>query len=118
MKIINSFKYALAGVVAALKTETNFRIEITAAILAIAASCYFKISQTEWLIVLLSILPVLCLELMNTAIEKACNLFTIEKNSDVKLIKDVAAGAVLIAAIIALINGLIIFLPKIFLLIK
>ncbi len=118
MKIINSFKYALAGIVAACKTEINFRIEIAAAIIVTAAGFYFKISQGEWLVVVFNIAAVLSLELINTAIEKACNLFTTQQNAAIKIIKDVAAAAVLIAAVAAFISGVIIFLPKIISLIK
>jgi len=113
MKMIHSFKYAFQGMSTAFKTQLNFRIELLAAVLVIAAGLWLQISSTEWLVVVLNISIVLSLELINTAIESACDLFSKDYNPAIKFIKDIAAAAVLIAAIAAAACGIIIFLPKI-----
>ena len=72
-----------------------------------------KISRIEWIICIILFGFVISLELVNTAIENAVDLITQEINPKAKIIKDVSAGAVLVAAITAVIAGLIIFVPKI-----
>lgn len=113
MKMIRSFKYAFQGIAAAFKTQPNFRAELLAAVLVLAAGFWLQISSMEWLVVALNISVVLSLELINTAIESACDLFSKEYNPAIKFIKDTAAAAVLIAGIAAAVCGIIIFLPKI-----
>lgn len=97
----------------AFKTQLNFRAELLAAALVIAAGFWLHISATEWLVVALNISVVLSLELINTAVEGACDLFSKDYNPAIEFIKDIAAAAVLIAGIAAAACGLIIFLPKI-----
>jgi diacylglycerol kinase len=113
MKIIHSFRYAFQGMATAFKTQLNFRVELLASILVIAAGFWLQVSSMEWLVVILNISVVLSLELINTAIESACDLFSKDYNPAIKFIKDTAAAAVLIAAIAAAVCGIIIFLPKI-----
>ncbi|MCX6186095.1 MAG: diacylglycerol kinase family protein [Bacteroidetes bacterium] len=110
---IGSFKPAIAGLMWFFKKEHNVRIHIFVAILAILGGLYFHISNNEWLVIILCIGIVLTIEALNSAIEKLVDLFTIEKNSQAGLIKDLAAGAVLISSIMALIAAVIIFFPKI-----
>ncbi len=113
-KLINSFKYAIEGIRTAMKTEQNLKIHILIMILVIIAGIILKISQMEWIICIILFGFVISLELVNTAIENTVDLITMEKNPKAKIAKDVAASAVLIAAISATIIGLIIFIPKIF----
>ncbi len=108
---ILSFHYALSGIYDALKTEPNLKFHFLATILVIAAGFYFQISRLEWIIILLTCGMVISLELTNTAIEEVVDSFTAEVHPGAKFAKDVASGAVLIAAITASIIGLIIFLP-------
>lgn len=112
-KIINSFKYALAGIVSAFKTETNMKIHILIMIAVIIAGFILKISPLEWIICILLFGMVIGAELFNTAIETTVDLAMPEKNEKAKLAKDISAAAVLIFAITAAIVGLLIFIPKI-----
>lgn len=118
MKLINAFKHAFRGIGHALKYELNFKIQFVVAVMVIFMGCYFSITSTEWLIVTGTIVLVLSLELLNSTIEKTCNLISKEYHPRIKIIKDIAAGAVLLAALGASIIGAIIFLPKIIQLIK
>lgn len=112
-KLKNSFKYAFCGIITALKKEQNMKIHFTIAILVIIAGIILKISTIEWIICIILIGIVISLELVNTAIEQVVDIAMPEINEKAKIAKDVAAGAVLMVAIISLICGLIIFIPKI-----
>lgn len=106
-----SFKYALTGILKVIKHEHNFRIHLVAAIIVIVAGFYFQVTTNEWLWLIGAIVSVLSLEMINTAIEKLVDLKEPEYNPKAGLIKDIAAGAVLIASIGALAIGVIIFWP-------
>ena len=94
--------------------EINGIIQLVVAALAIALAVGLRISTTEWLLVLVCIGFVIGLEMLNTAIENLCNVVQEEYHPIIKIVKDVAAGAVMWAAIISMGIGLIIFLPKFF----
>ena len=108
---VNSFKYAINGVFTALAICRNLKIHYLASILAIVAGFHFEISSSEFAVVLLTISMVICLEMMNTAIERVVDLLTEKRHLLAMIAKDVAAGAVLISAVVALIIGWIIFWP-------
>lgn len=112
-KLIKSFKYAFEGILIGIKEEQNMKIHITIMILVIIFGIMLKINTTEWIICILLFGLVISMELMNTAIENTVNLITKEKNQQAKIAKDVAAGAVLVSAIVSAIIGLMIFVPKI-----
>lgn len=107
-----SFCYAWAGIIIFFRTEHNAQIHLAATINVICLSVYFKISTTEALFIIFSVALVWITELVNTAIEKSMDMITLEKHPQIKLIKDLSAGAVLIAAIAAFITGCLIFIPK------
>lgn len=109
-----SFVYAAEGIKHCLLKERNFIVHCCLAVVVIIAGFVFNISSTEWMIVCINIGLVLGFEMMNTSVERLCNLLHPQHHPFVKIIKDVAAGAVLIVAIIAAVCGAIIFLPKIF----
>mgnify|MGYP002433540536 FL=1 len=88
------------------------KIHCTVAVLVVIAGLILGISVTEWCICLGLFGMVMALELVNTAVEAVVDLVTEERNPLAKIAKDTAAGAVLIAAIMAAIVGLIIFVPK------
>ena len=111
---LKSVGFAFKGAVLLLKTEASIKIQFTLAILVTIAGVFFNISTTEWLIQLLAIALVMCAEGMNTAIEAIADFVHPEHHKKIGLIKDIAAGAVFIAAIFASIIGLIIYIPKIF----
>lgn len=108
-----SFYFAITGIIGALKKERNFQIHVTAAIAIIGLSIYFSLSVTEWILILFAIGGVFALELINSAIERVVDLVTMDYHPLAKQAKDFAAGAVLIYAIVAVLVGLLIFLPKI-----
>lgn len=109
----SSFVYALAGIKKAIKGEKNIKIDIIAALLVVIVGIILKISTMEWIICLVLIGGVISAEMMNTAIEAVVDLYTREKKELAAKAKDVAAGAVLIKAMISAIIGGIIFIPKI-----
>jgi len=114
LKFIKGFGYAFSGVAYAFKTQLNFKFHVAALLLTALAGWYFKLSVNEWLWILVASAIVLTTELINTAIEVLVDLVSPDYNPKAKIIKDVAAASVLIAAIGAAIIGLIIFIPKIF----
>ena len=113
-KLRNSFKYAFEGIIEAWKTEQNLKIHFVIMALVIIAGFIFKISAMEWIVCLLLFAIVISLELINTAIETTVDIAMPDINEKAKYAKDIAAGAVLFSAMISVIIGLIIFLPKIF----
>ena len=112
-KRILSFKYAGEGIWGALKTEPNLKFHFLAAFLVCILGLFFRITKIEWMVLLTTIGLIISLELTNTAIETVVNSFTEDIHPAAKKAKDVAAGAVLIAAITALIIGILIFYPYI-----
>lgn len=96
-----------------LKYEHNAWIHVFATIIVIGFGIWLKLSRPEWLFIILAIGLVFIAEGFNTAIEQLANAITHNENSSIKKAKDVGAGAVLIAAIISAIIGLIIFIPHI-----
>jgi len=113
-KTKNAFLYAMQGFRYAIVNERNFKIEIFLALVACIAAYALHISSVQWVVVIMNIGFVLSAELINTAIEKLCDITTNEMNPTIKIIKDVAAAAVLLAATVAFICALIIFIPPIF----
>jgi diacylglycerol kinase len=87
------------------------QILLISAILVISAGFYFNVTKSEWIILILCCGMVMSLELANSSFERLCDLYTTEFNPKIKYVKDVMAGAVLIASIMAFIIGIIIFYP-------
>lgn len=112
--LIKSFQHAFCGILTSFVIGRNIKVHYIAALAAILGGLYFGISKVEFLIILLVSTQVICLEMVNTAIERTVDLVTAEYHLYAKIAKDVAAGAVLVAAIFATIIGGIIFLPYIF----
>lgn len=110
---INSFAYAFKGIAYALKLEHNIWIHCILAIAAIALGFFLEIKLAEWLFIILAIGLVFSAELFNTAIEVLIDFVSPEHNPKAGLVKDIAAGAVLVTAITAALIGLFIFGPKI-----
>lgn len=105
------FNHALSGLVYAFKTQINLKIHLIVAAIVVAAGYYFRLSLLEWLFICLAIFMVIIAELANTAIESLTNMLTMKFSPHAKAAKDVAAGMVLVAALGAVIIGLIIFSP-------
>jgi diacylglycerol kinase (ATP) len=115
-KFIRSVGYALKGLRYAFTTQLNFRIQVTAALIAIALGFLLNISTQEWHWISLCIALVLVMELFNTAIEALVDLISPEYNKLAGHIKDISAAGVLVMAIFTLVTGVMIFLPKLLLL--
>lgn len=113
-KLINSFKYAIQGILSSFKTERNMKIHIFIMILVIIAGFILKINKYEWIACILCFAVVISGELFNTAIETVVDMVMPYKNDKAKIAKDIAAGAVLTLAIGAAAIGAIIYVPKIF----
>lgn len=110
--LIDSFNYAVSGIIIALKTEKNMRIHYLIAIGVILLSLFFDFSRTEFLLLLFSISLVVVAEMINTALERVVDLITNEYHPLARLVKDVAAGAVLIAAINSIVVGYLLFFDR------
>jgi diacylglycerol kinase len=108
---IRSFKYAIQGIIAFLRSEPHARIHAVATLLVIAAGFYYRLSASQWLPILIVIGMVWVTEMLNTVVEKIMDHLSPDYHPRVKWIKDVAAGAVLVAALIAAITGAVIFIP-------
>lgn len=110
---LKSFEYAIAGIKYTLLTQHNILIHITLTIIAVILGFLLKISNIEWVAIVIVIGLVISAEVFNTAIEELVDFISPQKNKKAGIIKDLAAGAVLVLSIAALITGIIIFLPKI-----
>lgn len=112
MKFLKGFVYAGRGIWAALK-QRNFRFHLCAAAFVIFfAARFYSFSAERWAVLLLTCGLVLSLEVINTAVEKLADSVTLEENPLIKAAKDCAAGAVLIAAVIAVAVGVFLFWDK------
>jgi len=113
-KFIKSIGFALEGMQQFFLKERNGRIQIVVAIVAVILGSWLKISFSQWLVIIFFIALVLTSEMVNSAIEKLCDLVSKDFNPTIKKIKDISAGAVLLASLVSLIAGCIIFIPKIY----
>lgn len=111
-KMIDSFNYALDGVIYALRTQRNMRIHLLISILLILLAVNFQLSRSEIMALTFCVTLVFVTEMINTAIESAIDLFTREYHELAKTAKNVAAGAVLITAINATLIGYLVFIDK------
>lgn len=110
--IIDSFNYAVSGIILSIKTEKNMLIHYVIAVSVLGLSLFFDFTRLEFLILLFAISLVLTLEMINTAIEKTVDLITKEYHPFARIAKDISAGAVLIAAANALIVGYLLFFDR------
>lgn len=110
-KRLYSFKYAFEGVKTLIKFEHNVWIHLLATVVVVGSGFLFSLSKTEWLMVIVAIGFVWISEGFNTGIEYLGNAISTKENPEIKKAKDVAAGTVLLSAIVAIIIGVIVFLP-------
>lgn len=111
MKLLRSFVFALTGIGKAIKSELNIKVQLVAGSGAIILGFVFNISSVEWLAIVLCMGAVLTAELLNTAIEKLLNFIHPQHHPEVGTIKDISAGAVLLAATCSVVIALIVFVP-------
>ncbi|QIL46895.1 diacylglycerol kinase family protein [Vagococcus coleopterorum] len=105
--------HALAGWKVALVEERNLKIHLVISVLVIALATFLGFNQMEWLVLIMTIAAVVGLEMLNTLIENLVDLVTEKQFHPLaKKVKDVAAGLVLFASLVAVIIGIILFLPK------
>lgn len=112
-RLIKSFNYAINGIKETIKSEPNMKIHVSMAILVIICGFIFKVSIIEWIILLTLIALVFAGEVLNTTFENLVDMYTKEITEEAKIIKDTAAGTVLILAVASAVIGLLIFIPKI-----
>jgi undecaprenol kinase len=114
MKHTNFFsalKIAMIGMRGLFAESRNARIQLVIFLLVLIAGFIVELNRFEWLWLLIATTIVLALEAINTSIELLSDVYTLDFNLKIKQVKDIAAGAVLIASIFAVIVGAIIFLP-------
>lgn len=109
---IESFNYAVTGVINSLKTEKNMKFHFLIAFLVILLSLFFDFTRVELLLLFFAIVLVLIVEMINTAIETTIDLITNEYHPLARRVKDISAGAVLIATINALLVGYLLFFDR------
>jgi diacylglycerol kinase len=112
-KRILSFKYAIKGIRKSILTQPNLRIHLMATFLVSFLGFYLKISDLEWVAILITCGMVIAAEMMNTAVEALTDLISPDYHKKAGYVKDASAGAVLILAIASSIIGSMIFIPKI-----
>lgn len=108
---LKGFAYAWRGIVAGTAGR-NFRVMLAAAIVVVVLGCLLNISLMEWCLVTLAMGLVLSLELFNTAGEKLVDILSPDHDPRYGMVKDILAGAVLVAALAAAIVGALVFLPR------
>ena len=112
--VLKSFKYAFSGISYVLKTSRNFKIQLIFAVTSLMIGFLLQISQSNYVILIATILSVLILEILNTSIESIVDLVVNKEFSSLaKISKDTSAGAVLLASINSVIIAVSIFIPKI-----
>lgn len=110
-KFWHSFGYARQGLITAWQTQSNFRWHSLALMIVVILGLVTHLTNVEWALILLISSLVLIMELINTIIERLVDLAKPRVHVYAKMVKDVMAGATLIAATAAIIIGLLIFLP-------
>ena len=112
--VLKSFKYAFSGISYVLKTSRNFKIQLIFAVTSLMIGFLLQISESNYVILIATIMSVLILEILNTSIESIVDLVVKKEFSSLaKISKDTSAGAVLLASINSVIIAVYIFVPKI-----
>lgn len=107
-----SIGHAFRGLAFAIRSETHVRIDLVATVAVIAAGLYFELTTNEWCSIALAIGLVIALEILNTAIERLVDIVSPEHNAAAGRVKDIAAGATLVAAGCSAVVGVLIFGPR------
>jgi diacylglycerol kinase len=111
-KRVSSFRYAIIGLRRFVSREHNARIHLVATILVIIAARVLDVSAMEWAVLAVVTGMVWVAEILNTCVEKLADHITKERHPEIEVIKDLAACAVLVAAVVAVVAGSFIFIPK------
>lgn len=110
-RLINSFGYALNGLLHYLRSGGNVTIHLTATLLVLVAGFYFRINRADWIVIAICIFSVHTAEAFNTAIEHLIDFISPEHHPLAGKVKDMAAGAVLLIAIGSAVAGILVFRP-------
>lgn len=102
---------ALSGIIWILRNERNFQIEVFALLINLFLIVFLKLSLSDAALIFIVCFGVLILEIINTAIEKICDIIQPEFDKRIKIIKDISAGAVLLSVVCGIIIGIVIY-PK------
>jgi diacylglycerol kinase (ATP) len=108
-KCLVSFGYAFKGIGYLLKNENNIHYQLIAGAIVIGLGVYLDVNKSEWMVLIILIGLVLMAEAFNTAIEKLCDFVHPDHHPNIGIVKDLAAGAVLLISITAAVVGVIIF---------
>lgn len=111
---LRSFRFAMAGISSFFLREHNAWLHFMATIAVFILAALTGVTKTELLALVFAVGFVWVAEMFNTCIERVMDFVSIKQDAEIKFIKDLAAGAVLTAAITALIVGLVVFIPKFF----
>ena len=112
--VLISFKFAFSGIYYVLKTSRNFKIQLIFALITLMIGFLLQISQSNYVILIATIISVLILEILNTSIESIVDLVLKKEFSSLaKISKDTSAGVVLLSSINSVIIAVYIFVPKI-----
>lgn len=109
--ILDSFRFAFAGLDYVLRTQPNMRVHLLITLVVIGMGIGLDLSLTQWTMLVLAIAFVLVGEMLNTVIEKLVDLISPDFHPLAKIIKDVTAGVVLLTAIASVVVGLLILGP-------
>lgn len=109
---MKKFKYAIDGLYALMIKDANVRIQCLLGLITIITGFVLNVSVSEWMALLIFIGLVISLEIINSCIEKVCDIVHADFHPDIKYIKDGSAAAVLVVSLFALIAAIIIFIPK------
>ncbi len=110
-KLLRSFKCAIAGIRVLIRDERNAKIHLAASVIVVVTGIVLNITRIEWCFISIAIALVLITEAINTAIEETVNYISKERKPQLGKIKDIAAGAVLIAAFFAVMIAALVFIP-------
>lgn len=112
-KLIKSFKYAFEGIRMSVSLDQNVRFHLAAGLIVFILCVILNVPKSELMFVVFAIFFVIITEMINTAIEEMTNLIKREHSEEARIAKDVAAGAVLLAAVFAIIVGVVVLLPRV-----
>ncbi len=110
-RLFKSFIYAFRGFTKTWREEQNLRLQSLFALLVIVLGIYLGLERLEWVAVVLAISLVLLMELVNSAVERITDVLKPRINGYVKEIKDIMAGAVMFSSVVAVVIGILVFLP-------
>lgn len=113
IRLYKSFIYASRGLLHAVRAERNLKIHLTATVLVVAAGVFFQIERWEWVAALICIGVIWAAEMLNTAVERLADFVHPDHHEKIGRVKDIAAGGVMLMALIAVIIAAIVFQPYI-----